>query len=355
MKKFPSASIKINIDSNTIFRIILILIGIWFLYYIRDVLVIIFIAFVLVSAITPLVDFLERFRLPRSLVTLAIYLALGAGFFYLISLLIPAVAEQIRLLANNLPTYGKELGAIQDRFQHLVESQGLFQQEKTEFLINLSNRLGEGWLNIFSQAGSFIRGIINFVAIISLSFYLSVQKKNVSVFLRSFIPKEHQNYVIVLMDRIQAKMGYWLLGQLTLNVIIGVLVYIGLRLLGVPYALLLALLAGMFEVIPYLGPILSSLAGILVALSISPLAGLLVLIMYIIIQQLENHLIVPLVMKQAVGLNPVAVIIAILVGIKLAGALGLLLAIPLTAVISVFIADFISSDVPTELKSQRKS
>ncbi|MBM3256695.1 MAG: AI-2E family transporter, partial [Candidatus Moranbacteria bacterium] len=138
------------------------------------------------------------------------------------------------------------------------------------------------------------------------------------------------------------KMGHWLLGQMLLNIIVGALVYVGLTLLGVPYALLLALLAAAFEVVPYIGPILSSVAGILVALSVSPLLGLFVLIMYIVIQQAENHLIVPLVMKQAVGLNPVAVIIAMLIGAQLAGALGLILAIPTTAALSVFISDFVS-------------
>jgi len=334
--------VVISIDSNTIFRILLIGLGILFLYYVRNVLVIAFVAFIIVSAIAPVVDFLERFYLPRSIVTLAIYAIFLSALVYLFSLLAPAVGEQIKQLAHNLPAYGQQFSGWQEKIQYLSGSKLFAQQDKSQLLLNLGNRLSEGGLNIFTQAGSFLKGILSFLAVFSLSFYLSIQKKTVGSFLRGFIPKEHQEYAVLLMDRIQKKMGHWLLGQMLLNIIVGALVYVGLTLLGVPYALLLALLAAAFEVVPYIGPILSSVAGILVALSVSPLLGLFVLIMYIVIQQAENHLIVPLVMKQAVGLNPVAVIIAMLIGAQLAGALGLILAIPTTAALSVFVSDFVS-------------
>ena len=336
--------ITISIDSNTIFRVLLIGLGVLFLYYVRDVLVIAFVAFIIVSAIAPVVDFLEKFYLPRSVVTLAIYAIFLSVLIYLFSLLVPAVGEQIKQLAHNLPVYNQQLLSWQEKMQYFLGSKLFIQQEKSQLLLNLGDRLSEGGLNIFTQAGSLLKGILSFLAVFSLSFYLSIQKKTVGSFLRGFIPKKHQEYAILLMDRIQKKMGHWLLGQLLLNVIVGALVYIGLTLLNVPYALLLALLAAAFEVVPYIGPVLSSVAGVIVALSVSPLLGLFVLIMYIVIQQAENHLIVPLVMKQAVGLNPVAVILAMLIGAKLAGALGLILAIPTTAVISVFVSDFITSE-----------
>lgn len=338
----------VTIDSNTIFRILLILLAVLFLYYISSVLVIAFVAFIIVSAIAPVVDLLEKFYLPRSIVTLLIYAIFFGGTIYLLSLLIPAVGEQIRQLAHNLPANLSKLSYLQEKYQYFIGNRTIFQEQKSELLLNLGNRLSEEGVNIFSQAGSFISGVLSFLAIFSLSFYLSIQKKTVGSFLRAFIPKEHQEYAVLLMDKIQKKMGHWLLGQMMLNAIVGLLVYIGLTLLNVPYALLLALLAATFEVVPYIGPLLSSIAGILVALSISPVLGIFVLIMYIVIQQLENHLLVPLVMKQAVGLNPVAVIIAMLIGANLAGALGLILAIPITAVISVFVSDFIKADNDSE-------
>ena len=346
----PDSKITISIDSNTIFRTILIVLLVFFLYYISDVLIMIFVSFIIVSAIAPLVDYLEKFRLPRSLVTLVIYAFFIGGTGYLLSLMVPAVGEQLGQLGNNLPKYSDSFHNLQEKLQTFLGNRGLGQTEKSQILINLSNKLNEGWLGLFSQAGSFISGILSFIAILSLSFYSSIQKKNVGEFLQAFIPGKHRKYVLILMNRIQQKMGHWLLGQMVLNLIIGVMVYIGLTLLGVPYALVLALLAAAFEVVPYVGPILSSLAGILVALSLGPVQAFAVFLMYVFVQQMENHLVVPLVMKQAVGINPVAVIIAMLIGVKIAGPLGLVLAIPATAVLSVFLSDFIKTDARPEEK-----
>ncbi len=339
--KIPDSKTIVSIDSNTIFRTLLIILLLFFLYYISDVLIIIFLSFIIVSAIAPVVDYLEKFRLPRSVVTLAIYVLVIGGTFYILSLLVPAVGEQLGQLGNNIPRYSQSLHNLEERILNFMGSKGIAESQSSQLLVNLSNKLNEGWWNLFSQAGSFLSGIVSFIAILSLSFYSSIQKKNVGEFLQAFIPVSHREYVLTLMDRIQQKIGYWLLGQIILNIIIGVMVYIGLSLLGVPYALVLALLAAIFEVVPYVGPILSSVAGILVALSLGPVQALAVLVMYIFVQQLENHLIVPMVMKQAVGLNPVAVIIAMLIGMKVAGPLGLILAIPVTAVISVFLSDLI--------------
>ena len=348
----PSSDhITINIDSNTIFRVLLITVAAVFLYYIRDVIVTAFVAFIIVSAITPVIDYLEKFYLPRTLVVLIIYLLIISGFIYLLSLLIPAIGEQLQQLSTNLPSSSQKITHFADRFKFFKNSQELFREEKRSILMQIGNRFSESWWNIFTQAGSLLRSIFSAIAIISLSFYLNIQKKSVGTFFQSFIPVRHQEYAVVLMEKIQQKIGYWMLGQITLNIIIGILVYIGLTVIGIPYALLLSLLAATFEVIPYIGPIASAIPGILIALSIGPLQGLLVLLMYIIIQQAENHLLVPLVMKRAVGLNPVAVIIAILIGLKIAGPLGAILAIPISAAISVFLSDFIQTKPSVKSKA----
>lgn len=341
----------VTIDSNTIFRVLMILLGVLFLFYIREVLVIAFVAFIIVSAITPVVDYLERFNLPRTLVVLFIYIFFISLISFLLSLLIPAIGDQIKLLAQNLPTYSEKFSFIQFKLQALLGSRGeyLIQQEKETFLQTLGNRLNDNWLGIFSQAGSFIKGMVDTVAIFALSFFLSIQKKIVGNFFKAFIPKNHREYAEILVERIQEKMGHWLLGQFSLNLIMGLLVYIGLTIIGVPYALLLAVVAAVFEVIPYVGGFLSATLGVLVALSISPLTALIVLVMYLAFQQSQHNLLVPLVMRQVVGINPVAVIIAILIGLKFAGALGVILAIPITAALSVFVSDFIAS--PEEQKA----
>jgi len=135
-------------------------------------------------------------------------------------------------------------------------------------------------------------------------------------------------------------MGRWFQGQLLLGVIVGVLVYLGLWILNVRFALLLAIIAGVLELVPYIGPVLAAIPGVILALFQGPfLLAVWVLLLYIVVQQLENYLIVPLVMKKAVGLNPVVVIIALLIGGKLAGVIGILLAVPAAAVLAEFFRD----------------
>jgi predicted PurR-regulated permease PerM len=341
----PKTKVLVSIDSSTIFRVLLILLSLLFLYYISNVLVVAFVAFIIVSAITPAVDFLEKYHLPRFLVVLVIYILFITGLFYLLSFLIPAIGDQLRQLAQNLPVYSEKLSFLKDKIQHLFGGNVyLLEQEKSNFILNLSNRLNENWWNIFTQAGSFFAGFVNIIAVFSLAFFWSIQKKSVGSFFKAFVPKQHQDYAVTLFERIQQKMGSWLLGQMTLNIIMGILVYTGLTLIGVPYALLLAIIAATFEFIPYVGGLISAILGVLVALSVSPLTALLVLVMYLVFQQLQHNVLIPLVMRQVVGLNPVAVIIAILIGLKVAGPLGIVLAIPLTAALSVFVSDFIDPE-----------
>jgi len=339
----PKPRVVVTIDSNTIFRALLILLGVFFLFYVREVLVIIFVAFIVVSAITPVVDFLEKYRLPRTLVVIVIFLLFITGLFYLVSFLVPAIGDQIKLLVQNLPAYSDRLALLSEKVRHLFGgNEYLLQQEKSNLLINLGNRLNENWLNIFSQAGSFIKVIVDVIAIFSLAIFLTIQKRSVGNFLKAFIPRQHEEYAIKLAERIQHKMGHWLLGQLALNIIMGVVIYVGLVLLKVPYAILLAIMAATFEFVPFIGGILSAILGVLVAMSVDPVTAAAVLALYLAAQQFQNHIMAPLVMKQVVGINPVAVIIAILVGLKLAGPLGIILAIPITAAISVFVSDFIA-------------
>ena len=147
--------------------------------------------------------------------------------------------------------------------------------------------------------------------------------------------------VKLLIVKIEEKLGAWLQGQLILSLVIGILSYIGLTLLNIPYALPLAMIAGIMEVIPVIGPIISALPAIFLALTISPFLSIAVAVMYLVIQQLENNLIVPQVMKRAVGLNPLIVILAIAIGSRLLGIAGALLAVPLAVVIQIIAAEII--------------
>jgi predicted PurR-regulated permease PerM len=140
--------------------------------------------------------------------------------------------------------------------------------------------------------------------------------------------------------KIAGKLGAWLRSQLLLMIIVGVFTGIGLVIIGVPYALTLAVWSGLTEGIPIIGPWLGAIAGVSVGLSQSPLTGFLALIVYLVVQQTESNLLVPKIMSRAVGVNPVVVILAVLIGGKLYGILGIMLGVPFAAVLSVVVEDW---------------
>lgn len=156
------------------------------------------------------------------------------------------------------------------------------------------------------------------------------------------MPESHRIYASNLTERIQRKIGKWLLGQLLLMFIIFVLDSFGLWVIGVPYPLILGAFAGLMEIIAYIGPIISAVPGIILGFMISPTVGFLAMLVYLVAQQLEGNVIVPQVMKKVVGLNPIAVILALLVGAKLGGVLGAILSIPIATAVGLFLGDLMN-------------
>jgi predicted PurR-regulated permease PerM len=176
--------------------------------------------------------------------------------------------------------------------------------------------------------------------IIVLSFYLAFQKNGIANFLRIVTPYQYHNYVINLWERSQIKIGRWMQGQLILSLVIGMLVYLGLTILGVRNSLLFGILAGILEIIPLFGPILAALPVIAISFVDGGLSlALLVIGLYVIIQQFENHLLAPIVINKVVGVSPVLVIIALVIGAQIAGFLGLILSVPISATLMELVHD----------------
>ncbi|MCX6765518.1 MAG: AI-2E family transporter [Candidatus Moranbacteria bacterium] len=333
----------IDVSTGIIFRTIVILLGIWLLYLVRGVIAIFFIALIFAAAIDPLVVWMRRKGIPRTFAVLFIYLLLFFIIGMLVSFLVPPLVSQFKSFTQEMPMYMEQLtkafGGIENYFQsYSITFSG------QDFAKDLGSKIIQSSGEIFSTTVSVFTSIIAAIAILSMTFYLSVKEEGMKKFLALVTPPDHQDYVVSLAERIKDKIGKWLQGQLFLMLVIFVLDFVALYFLGVPYALILAILGGVLEIIPYLGPIISAIPGVILGFLISPLTGLLILTAYIVIQQFENHVIVPQVMKKAVGLNPVAVILALLIGAKLGGVPGAILAIPLTAALSVFVGDLVKKD-----------
>lgn len=192
----------------------------------------------------------------------------------------------------------------------------------------------------------FFGGFLSLILIVVLSFYLAAQEKGIENFLRLISPVKSRSYVVSLWKRSQEKIGLWFQGQMLLGVLVGVLAFLGLTILGIESALFLAVIMMVFEIIPVFGPILAAVPGVAIAFTegirgVDPglTAGLFVALFYFIIQQFESHLIYPLVVRKVIGIPPVLVIVALVVGAKMAGFLGILLSVPITAIIMEFLND----------------
>ncbi len=314
---------KIDISHRTVIFITVFILGIWLLYLIKDLLLLLFVAVILMSALSPFVGLLTRFKSPKSLSIAITYIIIIATVAGLIALVVPPLLEETRRLFLILPPY----------LDHLFQMAAIDRSVLDTQLTNLSR-------NAFSITLSIFDNFLTIIFLLVLTFYLILERESLkSRSAALFVGREER--MKRLMIQIEEKLGSWFRGQLFLSLVIGVITYIGLIILGIPYALPLAVIAGILEIVPVIGPIISAIPAILISLTISPILSVGVAAMYFVIQQLENHLIVPQVMKRAVGLNPLVVILAIAIGSRLLGFAGALLAVPIAVVLQIIVTEII--------------
>jgi predicted PurR-regulated permease PerM len=314
------------------------LVSIFFIFLIREIVAILFVAVILASAFDPWVDWLHKYKIPRSLSILMIYVILIGILSLIVVLMIPPITEQIGQLAKNLPIYYNKAA-----FEVAKIFDGGEYPNLPDTLTSLSSNLSETTKGVFSTITGIFGGLFSFLTVLVIVFYITVEEAELKKNIYYLISVDKRKYVSDLIERMQYKMGMWLRGQLALMLFVGILTYIGLTILGVKYALLLAIIAGILEIVPFIGPWLSAVPAILIGFSDSPFKVILIATLYLIVQQLENNIIVPKVMQKAVGLNPIIVITAVLIGAKLGGIVGALLAVPVAAGIGVYLSDIIPS------------
>lgn len=328
----------INISTVTLLKIVLIGLLLWFFWVVRDVLLIFLISIIVSSAMDPVADFLYKRRVPRALSVLFVYIVF-LGLFVLAGFLItPSVTAQFDQIkhADVYQAFISKIGVYRESLSHSTIGQAI-----NNSIRDLQNNFGG---TLFATTKGVVTGIFSTITILVISFYLTIEENGMKNFIKHLAPYKHQAYVLKLVTKIQRKMGAWVLGQIILSAVIFGLVFIGLTVLKVQFALVLALVAGLLEVVPIIGPFISGAVAVFFAFLQSPGLALAVLIMWVITQQLENHILVPVVMSRSVGLNPVLVILAVLIGATLGGIVGALIAIPVVSGISVFISDLMEGE-----------
>jgi predicted PurR-regulated permease PerM len=333
----------IEVTTGTMIRVMLVALLFVVIYLIRDVMAVLFFSVIIASAIEPAAHWCARYRIPRILGVLFIYLStvmILASTFYI---LVPPLLDDLSDFATQFPTYIK----TNIPAQYIFAISPNFPDTAAGYLKSGINALRQpleaatgGLLEIVS---SVFGGVIFFVLTIVISFYLSVQEHGIENFLRVVTPKEYEPYVMDLWKRSRHKIGRWMQGQILLGILVGTMVFLGLTIMQVNHALTLAIFSAIFELIPMFGPVMAAIPAVLFAFIQKPMLGFMVLGFYVLVQQFENHLIYPLVVGQTVGVSPLVVVLSLIIGAKLAGFFGFVLAVPIAAIITELTNDFAKS------------
>ncbi|OGZ41930.1 MAG: hypothetical protein A3C80_02145 [Candidatus Ryanbacteria bacterium RIFCSPHIGHO2_02_FULL_45_43] len=333
-----SEKLHIKISTGTFFRAIVLLIAVYLLFKVIAVIGAVLVAVVIAAAFEPAILRMKKYKIPRTITVILIYFIIFIVFLLAVYSILPSLVQEARQFIRQLPEFVTEITAqLSGRFDFLpLEVIG------ENFRIFIESRdfsIGQAVESLRQGASVIFGGLFSFVIIIVLSFYLSVQEQGVTKFLRIVVPENYEDYAVDLWSRTQRKIERWLQGQLLLGVIVGAIVYIGLSIMRIEYALTLAFLSAIFELIPFFGPIMAAIPGIIVATLQEPMLGLAVLILYVLVQQLENHLIYPVVVRKMIDIPPVIVILALIFGGQLAGFFGVILAIPFIVILTEMLND----------------
>lgn len=316
---------KIEISHRTIIFTILFILGLVLLYHIRDIIVFLFVSLVFTTALGPIVNKLEKLKIPRFLAVLIVYLLIAGGLVAVVVFSVPLLAKQTTALFKGLPDFLEQIGMANLDIQ----------------LSDYSEQLAKIPANIIKIIASAFSNLIKVFAFLVVTYYLLMERKDLKKHLHFLFADDGELKAEKFILELEKRLGGWVRGELVLMVVIGLMSYFGLRLLDLDFALPLALIAGILEIVPNIGPTLAMIPAAIVGFGSSSLMGAAVIALYFLIQQIENNFIVPKVMEKAVGLHPLVTLVSLMIGFRLGGVGGSLLAVPLVLFLKVLFERFI--------------
>lgn len=335
--------ISITITPTSVVYAVVVVLIVWLLFFLKHLVLIVLTAIVLASSLEPGIIWFMRRGVARVFAVSLLYLTILGVFFGVAYLMVPPILSEAGAFLATLPNYLTSFNLNQ-----LISTDLITATQRVvaggpslaNTLYDLQNAFTATGAGAFRAVSGIFGGVFSFFLIVLLSVYFAVNETGIDDFLRIVTPVKHQDYAVSLWRRSQQKIGLWMQGQLILSLIIAVLAYLILAIFQVPYALLLAVFAALAELVPVFGSIVAAIPAILIAFGAGGIhLALIITIGYIIINQLQGHLIYPLVVKKVIGIPPVLVIISLIAGAQLAGFLGVLLSVPVAAVLREFIAD----------------
>ena len=329
----------VDIGTKLILRVALIATGVYFLYLLRGVVLLVMLAVLTAAAFYPIIGRLARWKFSRTGAVVTVYLSFLTLIVAMVAIFIPLFVSEMKNFAAAWPAYGEKLSGILFAFEQYFWSFGVdFSRE--QLFAEVETGLSQGVGNIVATTVGIFSGLIHFLGYFFLALYLSLEEDGIEKFFRALTPDRYHARAAEFAGKIRDRVSRWLGAQLLLMAIVFAIYYVGLSLFGVPYAFAIALFGGLVEIVPYIGPILAGVPAVIFGLLEAPVIGFSVLAYYIIAHQLESHIIAPQIMKHSAGLNPVVLIVAVLIGLELGGAVGVLLAVPTAMIMGVFVEDF---------------
>jgi len=325
----------LDISWKTILKISIAIVCFYILFLVRDILIWFIFALTISVLTNPAVEFLQKRKVPRILGVVLIYVAVFGLLGFLIFLMIPLFVSELKSFIGFLPQYFENVSPL---FQGL----GFKAFENIESFVNGASQYLEGMAdNIFNVIFTIFGGFFTFLFIILTAVFISIEEKAVEKPMVLFFPKKYENFILGIWARCEKKVSGWFGARLLACLFVGVACWIAFLALNVKYSFTLALFAGVFNFVPYVGPIVTAILLFLIVFPAEPFKGIFILGVFWLIQLIENNVLSPILMKKFVGLPPALVLISLVVGGKLWGALGAVLAIPLFGILFEFLKEFL--------------
>ncbi len=295
--------------------------AIWFVYQIRDIVFVFFISLLIMVVLNPIVKKLSRLKVPRAISVLVVYLLFFALIIVSLAGILPPLVEQTGNFASHFPTYIKNIN-IPSAINDQISSQVLL-------------RVGDLPSVVVGFGVGLISNFLTLLTVLTFAFYLLMARNKLEHTLTEFLGEKKANMVEGFLDELEIKISGWVRGEFILMFTVGVFNYIGLTLLNIPFALPIAIFAGLLEIVPYVGPIFGAVPGLLIGFGISPVMGLATAALAFLVQQVENYVLAPKIMEKSVGVSPVVTLLSLAIGFKIAGIVGVLISIPIVIMLQV--------------------
>ncbi len=314
---------KVEISHRTILFTLFTLISFWVIWEIRDLVLILFVSLLLMVILSPMVKKLSKYKIPKALAVLLVYFVFFGAIIVSLIGIIPALIEQTTNFVTGLPMYIQNM--------HIPSS--LSDQVSVQIL----SKVGDLPAGILGVGLGVIANIVTILTVLTFAFYLLMAREKLDEQLAFLVGEKKADQIAGFVDELEIKLGGWARGQIFLMLSVGILGYAGLRILGIPYAIPLAILSGFLELVPYVGPIFGAIPAVFIGFGISPVMGFATIALMFLVQQVENYILVPKIMERSVGVAPIITLVALATGLKIAGITGVLISIPVVITLQVLI------------------